>query len=400
MTDCPQETLVHRYQRLIEISRDLASTLDLDSLLARIITVARELSDCQEASILLYDELSQQLFFQTCTNLDDNPALRGMLVPLEGSIAGWVVSHREIVIVNDAPKDKRHYDNVDKSIKFSTNSLMGLPMVTNDRVIGVLEVVNKRNGNFTQDDQDILTILSTQAAIAIQNTRLFQQSDLISELVHELRTPLSSLSTISYLLKRPEVPTEQRIRLADTIYAEAQRLNEMATTFLDLARLESGRAKFHFTIFEIPPLLEECINLVRMQAEERQIELFLDVRPDMQTLEADRDKVKQVILNLLTNAIKYNRPAGCITVHASSPDKIQVSVSDTGIGIPPDAMPHMFEKFYRVRGSEKVASGTGLGLSICKKIIESLRGKIEVNSEVNVGTTFTITLPIRQSNPD
>jgi signal transduction histidine kinase len=115
-------------------------------------------------------------------------------------------------------------------------------------------------------------------------------------------------------------------------------------------------------------------------------------------LEGDRDKLKQVLLNLLSNAVKYNRPPGSVTVSAYPNGKeLKISVADTGIGIPPDEFTHLFQKFFRTRLSEKVASGTGLGLSICKRIVDSHRGRIDVKSKVGEGTTFTITLPLEQS---
>lgn len=389
--------LLDRYQRLVEIARDLASTLNLDALLTRIVNVAVELSGCEAASILLYDEKSDQLFFHTSSNMDKLPMMRGMRVPGEGSLAGWVIANRKVVAVGNVKQDNRHYEQTDQFLKFSTDSLMGLPMITKGKIIGVLEVVNKLDGEFSQEDADVLSVLSAQAAVAIENTRLFQQSDLISELVHELRTPISSLCAVSYLLQRADLQTEQRIKFAETIYTESMRLNEMASSFLDVARLESGRAEFRYTRFEILPLLRECYEIVRNEAAAHQIVISMDVQEELPLLEADRDKMKRVLLNLLTNAVKYNRPGGTITARARSIKKeMIIEVQDTGIGIPPEDLPHMFEKFYRVKATEKMTGGTGLGLSICKQIVETHRGRIEVASQVNEGTTFTITLPLIQ----
>lgn len=388
---------LERYQRLIEISQDLASTLDLDALLKRIIHLALDLSGGQAASILIYDETNRQLTFQSTTNMDE-PSIRGISVPLEGSIAGWAVLHQEIAVVDDVHQDARFYQNVEKTTHFPTSNLVAVPLMTKGKVLGVLETLNKSCGQFTEEDLVVLKALGAQAAVAIENTRLFQQSDLIAELVHEIRTPLASLSTASYLLQRPEISDEQRFKLSATIHTETVRLNEMASSFLDLARLESGRVSFHPKVFDLAPLMEECRSVIQSRADEAHIQIRMEIPPELPRLEADRDKIKQVILNLLSNALKYNRPNGSIFVTArASAAEMSVAVRDTGVGIPPEDLNRLFEKFYRVRGSEKIASGTGLGLSICKHIVNNHHGRIEVNSQLNEGSTFTMILPLKQS---
>jgi len=390
----PTHNLIHRYQRLIEISRDLASTLDLDTLLSNIVSVAAELSGAEAASILLVDEASQQLYFQTSTTLDELPIMRGMAIPSQGSLAGWVIEHRQPVIANDVQNDLRHYESVDNVTRFSTSSLMGIPLITKDKIIGVLEVLNKLDGEFSPEDQEVMTILGAQAAVAIQNSRLFHQSDLIAEIVHELRTPLSSLAAIAYLLVKPDISEEQRAKLAAMVNSEVQRLNSMATSFLDLARLESGRAAFQKSVFDILSLIEECVNLCETKAAENNLSIRIERSPNLTKIEADRDKLKQVLLNLISNAIKYNRPGGSITFRAGTANReINLSIEDTGIGIPENEIPHLFEKFFRASGTENTTPGTGLGLSICKKIIEAHRGRIEVHSLVGQGSTFRIYLP-------
>ena len=190
MIDTSQTTLLERYQRLIEISRDLASTLDLDTLLYRIVRVAADLSQAEEASILLYNEAKNELHFQAATNMD-SPAIRGLSIPVDQSVAGWIVTHREPIIIRDAQTDSRHYDQIGQAIAIETESLLGVPMIHKDKVIGALEAINKKRGQFDTDDQELLMILGAQAAVAIENARLFQQSDLISEFVFYLVTAMS-----------------------------------------------------------------------------------------------------------------------------------------------------------------------------------------------------------------
>jgi signal transduction histidine kinase len=257
-----------------------------------------------------------------------------------------------------------------------------------------LEVLNKHNGKFTDGDENLLLVLGAQAAVAIENARLFQQSDLISEFVHELRTPLASLSTATYLLLRPEISKEQHEQIIYNIHNETLRLNTLASSFLDLARLESGRVQFRKTRFSVNDLIYECKDVMQGKADEGHIKLRVDSTEDLPLLEADRDKIKQVILNLLSNAIKYNRPSGSVIITTEATEKeIAITVQDTGMGIPEDALPHLFEKFYRVREHENKAGGTGLGLSISKQIMQGHNGSLEVKSKVGVGTAFTLRLP-------
>ena len=392
MAEIKTQTL-DSYLRLIEISRDLASTLDLDTLLDDIVHASADITHAEAASILLYDDTARQLYFQVATNIDE-PTMRGLIVPLDKSIAGWIVTNRKSVRIDDAHKDERHFSDVEQTIGYETKSLLGIPLITKNKVVGVLEVLNKKRGRFTDPDESMLTVLGAQAAVAIENARLFQQSDLIAQFVHELRTPLASLSTATYLLLRPEMSREQRDQIVNNIHSETLRLNSLASSFLDLARLESGRVQFRKTRFSVADLIYESSDVMTSKAQETSIQIRVEVPGDMPLMEADRDKIKQVLLNLLSNAIKYNRPNGSVIVTANfSETEESITIQDTGLGIPEEAIPHLFEKFYRVREHEGKVTGTGLGLSISKQIIQGHNGRIEVKSKMGVGTSFTIHLP-------
>jgi len=381
------------YRRLVDIARDLASTLDLDILLSRIVHAAAEVSGAEAASILLYDDAAQRLYFQVATNIDE-PTRRGLVVPLDKSIAGWIVTNRKPVRISDVHEDARFFGDIEQTTGFATESMLGVPLITKNKIVGVLEAINKHRGKFTDADESMLLVLGAQAAVAIENARLFQQSDLISEFVHELRTPLASLSTATYLLLRPEMSQDQRTQIVSSIHNETLRLNALASSFLDLARLESGRVQFRKTAFSLADLLYECKDVMASKADEDHIQIHVESPEGLPILEADRDKVKQVLLNLLSNAIKYNRPNGSVMLRTESTDtEINISIQDTGVGIPDQSVPHLFEKFYRVREHETKVSGTGLGLSICKQIVQGHGGRIEVKSKSGVGTMFTIHLP-------
>ena len=394
--------LLKRMERLMEISRTLVSTLDLPKLLHQIVVAAAELTDTEVASIMLFDPQSGELRFEAATNQGDS-GLIGVVVPVEGSIAGWIVTHSEPLVVPDTTRDPRWSHRIDKRTAFITRSILGVPLITRDKALGALEALNKRNGLFTAEDVSILQTLAAQASVAIVNARLFHQSDLISEMVHELRAPLTSLTAASQLLLRPELPANTHNQIIRTIQSETGRLAQMTTDFLDMARLESGRMRFTIEAFPLPELIRECTDVVQPQAAARGLQPSVHASPNLPSPESDRGKIKQVLLNLLTNAVKYNRENGAITITvAASPDgaKCKVSVTDTGKGIPPEAMPRMFEKFYRVPDSERTVVGTGLGLPIAKKMVEVLGGEMGVQSTYGEGSTFYFSLPVLFQVPE
>jgi signal transduction histidine kinase len=368
--------------------------LDLDILLSRIVHAAAEISGAEAASILLFDDTSRQLYFQVATNMDESMR-RGIVVPLDGSIAGWIVNNRQTVRIANVHNDPRFFSSVEETTGFSTKSILGIPLVTKNKIVGVLEALNKPKGKFTDTDESMLVVLGAQAAVAIENARLFQQSDLISEFVHELRTPLSSLSTATYLLLRPEMSQDQRNQIINNIHSETMRLNSLASSFLDLARLESGRVQFRKTRFSVADLFYECKDVMSSKAMESNIQIRVESSEGLPLLDADRDKIKQVLLNLLSNAIKYNRPNGTVMLRAEVAEEKEIAmyIQDTGLGIPDESLPHLFQKFFRVREHESRVAGTGLGLSICKQIINGHSGRIEVKSKIGVGTVFSVFLP-------
>jgi signal transduction histidine kinase len=187
---------------------------------------------------------------------------------------------------------------------------------------------------------------------------------------------------------------EQRDQIVNNIHNETLRLNSLASSFLDLARLESGRVQFRKTRFSVADLIYECSDVMMSKAHETNIQIRVDIPNEMPLMEADRDKIKQVLLNFISNAIKYNRPNGSVIITGTyDTNDISITIQDTGMGIPEEAIPHLFEKFYRVREHEGKATGTGLGLSICKQIVQGHNGRIEVKSKIGVGTSFTIHLP-------
>jgi signal transduction histidine kinase len=390
--------LMSRYERLMEITRQLNSVLDLNTLLLHIIDASIELTATEQSSILLIDPTNGELRFEASSSLSSG-AMEQIVVPMEGSLAGWVATHAEPVLVESAQTDTRFFNKVDRVIDFETRSLLGVPMIAHGKVIGVVEVINKINDEgWSEDDVNTLSALAAQAAIAIENARLFQQSDFVAEMVHELRNPLAALKVSTSLLTRTNLKDEQRKDIVATMGSEIERLISLTTDFLDLARLESGRTRLELSTFEMVKLIRESVQIVHPQAEAKHVEVLIS--EDEVHCHADRGKIKQILLNLLTNAIKYNKPEGgqvfcSVSLMEKNPDYCLVAVRDTGLGISEENQKKMFSKFFRVSDVAATIQGTGLGLAIAKRIAEAHGGQIWLESALGEGTAFFFTVPIK-----
>ena len=354
----------------------------------------------EQSSILLIDPSTGELRFEASSSLSGG-AMEQIVVPMEGSLAGWVATNGEPVLVENTQADNRWFSKIDQTIKFETRNLLGVPMIAHGKVIGVVEVINKVNDQepWTEDDVNTLSALAAQAAIAIENARLFQQSDFVAEMVHELRTPLAALKLSTTLLLRPTLDDKVRSETIGTMATEIDRLIRLTTDFLDLARLESGRARLELEHFDVLKLAKESLQVVEQQAQDKQVALHAE--GEEITSHGDRGKVKQVLLNLLTNAIKYNKPTGgevrCTVRRLDGTEGfLLIEVRDTGLGISKENQEKMFQKFFRVSDTAEAVQGTGLGLVIAKRIVEAHGGEMWMESELGVGTAFSFTLPISQ----
>jgi signal transduction histidine kinase len=385
--------LLRRYDRLLEMTSELVSTLDLGMLLKLIVDAAKELTNSEAAALLLYNQQRNHLYFEAATEqLRSDDTL--IAIPMENSIAGWVYQNKKALILDDASKDPRFFREIDIVTSFPAANIIGVPLLTKDKTIGVIEAVNKSSGTFDEHDRRILEALGAQAAIAIENTRLFRQSDMISELVHELRTPLSALSAAVHLLQREELEAVQRERIRQTVANEVHRLNELATNFLELSRLESGRMRFDKEPVHLEGLLRETYEILRPQADQEGIVLETDIQEALAPVLGDRSQLKRMLLNLITNAIKYNKSGGSVRTFLSRQDHgVEIRIQDSGVGIPEDQIDKLFDRYYRVPGDTSRIGGTGLGLTIARRIIQNHSGKISVTSQLGKGSEFTIWLP-------
>lgn len=227
------------------------------------------------------------------------------------------------------------------------------------------------------------------------------KSEFVSQASHELRTPISSINAYAELLIDGEIDDDaSRLEFSTIIKAEAERVARMVDNMLNISRIESGiqtieRADVDFTL-----VAKDIIETMTPQAEAKSISLALKTDPLVYSAEADRDMIHQVIMNLVSNGIKYTPEGGRVTVSVendATSSSLLVSVTDTGLGIPPDACDKVFDKFYRIESYKRVAKGTGLGLNLVKHIVESLHhGEVGVESQVGMGSRFWFTVPYSQ----
>jgi len=223
------------------------------------------------------------------------------------------------------------------------------------------------------------------------------RQDFVANVSHELRTPLSSIKGYSEtLLDGGKIKPEERKEFLDIIYRESDRLAKLIDDLLDLSRIESGKMSMVFIPIEIAPVVKRSAGVLEKLAREKSIKIEADIPSDLPKVLADENRLSQVLLNLIDNSVKYTPDGGLVKISVLLQDKyLQVDIADTGIGIPQEDLPRIFERFYRVdKARSRQFGGTGLGLSIVKHIVQGHGGQVWVKSEVGRGSTFSFTIPI------
>ena len=411
MTDDQLHDLEQRHQqlqRLVELSVILNSTLDLDDLLQLITATATELLDCEAASILLYDEKHPRLYFAAATGSD--PAqLAEIPVPIDNSLAGTIFRTNRYMILNDAEQDPRHYSLVSDHIKFKVETLLGVPMPIKDRIVGVLEAVNKNNGVFDERDAALLSITAAHAAIAINNARLLQttkkaleqvresnqlKSNFLSLASHELRTPLGIIIGYSTFLK--EDAKGETSDHASQVLTAARQMRSILDEMNNLAMLKSDEMILKPQKVAMQDVLVYACEGIKEIAATHDQRLIFALPEEPFHVNVDIDRTALAFINLLNNAIRFSPKGSDITVGAiQDGNQVMAWVQDQGIGIPVDKLQKIFEEFYQIEPpNTRHFGGLGIGLTIAKGLIEAQGGKIWAESEgLGGGATFKVLLP-------
>jgi signal transduction histidine kinase len=400
-----------------EVGRAVSSTLDLETVLTTIVSRAIQLSGTDGGSVYEYDEAVEEFSLRASRNL---PAAYVEQVrdvrPRKGEGAvGRVAQTRDPVQIVDISDASAYESRVRNTLlQIGLRALLAVPLIAEDRLVGALIVMRKRTGTFAAEEVALLQTFATQSALAIQNARLFREiedksrqlevasqhkSEFLANMSHELRTPLNAIIGFSEVMSEGMFGelNEKQQEYSQDIHASGQHLLSLINDILDLSKIEAGRMELEITEFHLPTAIENALTLVRERAGRREIALEIHIDERLGHIEADERKIRQVVLNLLSNAIKFTPEGGRIDVRARPSDgSLELSVTDTGIGIAPEDHEAVFEEFRQVGRSDKKAEGTGLGLTLCRKFIELHGGRIWVKSEVGHGSTFTFTIPERR----
>jgi signal transduction histidine kinase len=408
---------VEQLTALGEVGRAVSSTLDLETVLTTIVSRAVQLSGLDGGVVFEYDEGTEEFVQRAATETGGALAEARRITRIrkgEGALGRTAIT-LEPVQVPDITVPGAHESRLREILIASgVRAVLAVPMVYEGRLLGCLGVTRNAAGEFPVEVVELLKTFATQSALAIQNARLFHEiedksrqleaasrhkSEFLANMSHELRTPLNAVIGFSeVLLQRMfgALNDKQDEYLKD-IYASGQHLLSLINDILDLSKIEAGRMELAPAPFHLPTALENAVTLVKERAARHAITLDIGVDPRLGELMGDERKVKQVLLNLLSNAVKFTPEGGRITMKASRMDgAVEVSVTDTGIGVAPEDQAAIFEEFRQVGSDEtRKQEGTGLGLTLAKKFIELHGGRIWVESELGRGSTFTFTLPLR-----
>jgi len=404
------ERKVNVLNRLADVSILLNTTYELDSLLTYLMDAAAAIADSQAASVLLWDEQKHELRFAATTTLQTGLELIGKTVPLQGSLAGTCLTEGRVIQVDDTHHDPRHYTKFDEEKQFETRSLLIVPMRQESKIIGVLEVVNKRQLPWTEDDHDHLMVLASQASVAIDRVQMITdlqkahqelseldklKSDFIAIASHELRTPLAViLGYASFLKEEAQGKLSQH---ADKVIESGLQLRHIIEDLMNLRYLQQNGADLHLQPVGLSAVVGDAAQDVQNLLEANGHKLTVSV-PDGIVVQVDSILTTMGLTNILNNAVRFTPPGGHISVVAEVHEDREawVNISDDGIGIEAEQLDRIFEKFYQVEDHmTRKHGGLGVGLSITKALVEAEGGRVWASSDgLGKGTTITVVLPL------
>jgi len=420
-----QDSLQKQNERLsaaAEIGRLVTSTLDLDTIFNRTVNLLSERFGFSHAAVFLVEEGSANVALREATGAAgaEMKARRHTLPINMRSLVGQVTSNGEAAMINDTAADQNYRRN---PLLPETRAECVIPLRVGNRIIGVLDIHAPTAGAFSRDDLSVLQILADQIAIAIDNARSYElaqqavremreidrvKTQFLANMSHELRTPLNSIIGFSrVILKGIDGPISDLQRQDLTaIYNSGQHLLGLINDMLDLAKIEAGKMDMSFEETNVGEIVTSVMSTASGLVKDKPIRLTQKVPEVLPSVRADPIRVRQVLLNLLSNAAKFTEQGDILVEAAAQHDaagieEVMVRVTDTGPGISEEDQSKLFQAFSQVDDSPtRRTGGSGLGLSISQQLIQLQGGRIGVHSEVGKGSTFFFTLPVYQALGD
>ena len=388
-----------------QVARKLTSTLNIDELLASASESIQKDFQYFDVTIFLISKETQELVLAAHSGNFIDFLPHGYRQKIGTGIVGWVAEHGQSALANDVSLDPRFLSHQ----YHNTNSELALPIVSDEEVVGVLNVEDTKLYAFDETDVLVLETLCDQVGSAVRNARLFDEikgtnerlveldrlkTDFVGIVSHDFRTPLSTIMLAAKSLLRKEVNADRLREYLNIIVDQAGRLSLLAEDTLSIAKIESGQLNYQFKIVNVDTIIREAVSMVKISARHT---FGSSIDMNCAYVRGDQNKLRQVLQNLISNAVKYSPGGGQLKVSVvpsvQQPDEITFSVSDEGLGIPPEYLGRLFQKYARVdTGEAGKIKGTGLGLWICREIIKAHGGKIWVESDVGKGSTFRFTL--------
>lgn len=404
------EDELQRYTQKVEtlntIGKLISESLDIEVILQKV-TDATTLAIDAALGAFFYnkvDEHGESYMLFTLSGVEKE-AFEGFGMPRNTAVFHPTFSGQGVLRVDDIAKDPRygksapHY-GMPKG-HFPVTSYLAVPVVSQSgNVIGGLFFGHPKPARFTKDHEDLVVSIAAQAAISIDNARLYEQVRLLNEkkdefiglASHELKTPLTSINGYLQIIDRLKTD-EQSGKFVSRTIQQVRKLSDLVNDLLDVSKIEAGKLQMAKTKFDLLEIILDAIELMQHNNDKCSILLETDVKNC--PVHADSQRIEQVIVNLLSNAIKYSQGGGKIIVRLNKTDKdVVVGVQDFGIGIAENKLAHIFSRFYRVEDLNPNISGLGIGLYLCNEIITRHNGKIWVESEPGAGSIFQFNLPL------
>jgi len=405
---------LERQTTIGEILRVISnSPTDVQPILDAVAAAAARLCSSDDVRILLIEDDGLRLV-ASFGSLPMPPA--GEHLPIvRGSVLGRAVLDRVPVGIADSLAAAGEFPDAFRySQRFGNRSVLAVPLLREERAVGAILLRRTEVRPFEDKQITLLKTFADQAAIAIENVRLFHEiedksrqlelanrhkSEFLANMSHELRTPLNAIIGFSeVLLERMfgEMNAKQEDYLKD-IHSSGKHLLSLINDILDLAKVEAGRMELNLGNFDLPTAIDNAITLIRERAARNGIVISVEVDARLGELNADERKLKQILLNLLSNAVKFTPEGGRIKIGARLlGDMVEIAVSDTGVGIAPEDQATVFDEFKQV-GTDytRKAEGTGLGLALTRKFVQLHGGAIRLESEPGKGSTFAFTFPLK-----